>query len=341
MQIKPSEADRFLATPDRAVRLVLIYGNDDGLVAERARLFAKAVNDGSDDPFGHLRLDPAELAADPRRLADEAHAIPLFGGRRCISIRQAGNWSILPALEPLLAAPPEDSWIVVIAGELKKTSAIRRFFENARTTAAAIACYADSGRDLDSLIDQETKAANVRIAPDARAALRNLIGSDRLSSRSEIGKLCLYAGEGGTISVDDVAAVVGDAAAFAVDELIDAAALGDAASFARAYRRLIAAGSADFVIAGAALRHFDALHRARALFDQGADAESVVGPQIYFKRKPAVARQVASWPISAIERAMAILDRAIVDSRLHGPISEEIVGQALISIAAIAAAANR
>ena len=71
--------------------------------------------------------------------------------------------------------------------------------------AAAIACYADSGRDLDRLIDEETKAAGVTIAPDARAALRKLIGSDRLVSRSEIGKLCLYAADGGTISIDDVA----------------------------------------------------------------------------------------------------------------------------------------
>ena len=135
--------------------------------------------------------------------------------------------------------------------------------------------------------------------------------------------------------------MVGDAAAFAVDESIDAAALGDAASLRPSLSPADRRRHADFVIAGAALRHFDALHRARALFDQGADAESVVGPQVYFKRKPAVARQVASWPIARIERAMAILDRAIVDSRLQGPISEEIVGQALITIAAIAAAANR
>src|SRR5690606_39155341 len=132
-----------------------------------------------------------------------------------------------------------------------------------------------------------------------------------------------------------------DAAGFAVDETVDAAALGDAEEASRLFRRLMAAGTGDFVVAGAALRHFDSLHRARAQFDQGADAESAVGPQVFFKRRAAVARQISAWPLGRIERALAVLDRAIVDSRLQSALSEEIVGQALLTIAAMAAARCR
>ena len=35
VQIKSAEIDRILTRPDPAVRLVLIYGVDEGLVAER------------------------------------------------------------------------------------------------------------------------------------------------------------------------------------------------------------------------------------------------------------------------------------------------------------------
>ena len=263
----------------------------------------------------------------------------MFGGRRVISIRLAGNWSIVPALEPILAVPPVDSWIVIGAGELRKTSPVRRLLENDRR-AAVIACYADSDRDLDRIIDEETKAAGLAIAADARSVLRALIGSDRLASRGEVRKLCLYAADKREIAVDDVQAIVGDAAAFATDEAVDAMALGEAAVLDRAYRRLIVSGTPGVVIAGAAIRHLQFLHRGRAAFDDGESAEAIIAtarPPVFFKRRTAVTRQLSLWPVERIERALALLDQAMLDSRLRGSISDEVIGQALLAIAAAAA----
>src|SRR5690606_6936831 len=142
--------------------------------------------------------------------------------------------SILPALEPVLATPPSDAWIVIEAGELRKTAPLRRRIEAART-AAAIGCYAEA--DLDRMIDEELKAHGLGIAAEARQALKQSIGADRLQSRSEVRKLCLYAGSG-EIGLDDVRAIVADAGDSAVDDLLDAAALGDTGAMDRAWRRL-------------------------------------------------------------------------------------------------------
>src|SRR5438552_13730352 len=142
VQLKPAEIDRFLARPDPAVRLVLVYGEDEGLVAERTATFVKAVTGTDDDPFSLVRLDQGTIADDPGRLADEANSVPLFGGRRAIVIRLAGNASIIPALEALLATPPVDSWVVIAGADLKKTSPVRRLCETGKG-AVAIPCYAD------------------------------------------------------------------------------------------------------------------------------------------------------------------------------------------------------
>src|SRR3990172_10260517 len=112
VQIKADAADRFLARPDPAVRVVLVYGGDDGLVAERAARFALAVVGDSLDPLSRIRLDMDAVADDPGVLADEVHAVPLFGGQLVISIRVAGNRSIEPAIEAVLSAPPIDSWVI-------------------------------------------------------------------------------------------------------------------------------------------------------------------------------------------------------------------------------------
>jgi DNA polymerase-3 subunit delta len=343
VQIKPPDSDRFLAKPDLAVRLVLVHGGDDGLVAERVANFVKAVIGGSDDPFAHVRLDSGDLAEDPGRLADEAHAVPLFGGRRAISIRLAGNRPIQTAVEAILANPPLDSWVIIAAGELRKGSALRKLCETHKG-AAAIACYADTTRDLDRVIDEETKSAGLTISAEARTALRGLLGSDRLASRSEIRKLALYAAGQDMIAIDDVRAVIGDASVFAVDETVDALALGDADAFDRSYRRLIAAGTPGFVIAGAAIRQFDFLHRARAELDRGAAADAIVAsarPPVFFKRQADVGRAIRLWPMGRIERALQQLDQAMLNSRLRGSISDEVIDQALVQIAAVAAALKR
>jgi DNA polymerase-3 subunit delta len=339
VQIRPADVDRFLARPDPAVRLVLVYGVDEGLVAERVATFVKAVTGKTDDPFAIVRLDQGTLAEDPGRLADEANEVPLFGGRRAIVVRLAGNASIAPALEALLAAPPLDAWVMLAGGDLRRTSPVRRLCETAKG-AAAIACYADNGRDLDRVIDEETKAAGLRIAAEARAALKDLIGADRLASRSEVQKLCLYAAGTGEITLADVEATIGDASPFDVDEAIDALALGDAESFARAWRRLLATGTPGFVVAGAALRHFTFLHRARGAYDAGESAASLVStamPPIFQMRRGKVERAIELWPVQRSERALVAIDRAILDSRVRNAIADEIVGHALMMVATLVA----
>ena len=160
VQIKPADADRFLATPDPAIRVVLIYGNDEGLVAERAERFATAVVGKADDPFAHVRLESAAIADDPGRLADEANAVPLFGGQRAITVRLSGNASD-PAGRRSRACRAAGRFL---DRHRRRRAAqgppLRRLCENSKA-AAAIACYADGDRDLDRIIDEETRSGGL------------------------------------------------------------------------------------------------------------------------------------------------------------------------------------
>ncbi len=285
----------------------------------------------------------AAIADDPGRLADEANAVPLFGGERVITVQLSGARSIQAAVEAVLAAPPVDSWVVIAAGDQRKGSALRKLCET-HDRAAAVACYADSERDLDRIIDEETRAAGLTITAEARTALKGMIGADRLASRSEVAKLCLYAADAGAIGLADVHAIIGDAAASAVDDVIDAAALGDAAALDRAHRRLRAAGVSGAVVVGAAQRHFNVLQKSRAACDAGATPEAVVArasPPVFFQRRGAIVRQLTIWTVAATETALVRLDSALLDSRRNRGIEDEVVAQALHSIAYMATAGRR
>lgn len=343
VQVRPADTNAFLAAPDPAIRVILIFGPDDGLVIERARTFCRTVVGETDDPFSLVQLESNELTDDPGRLADEANSVPLFGGQRAILLRHSGNRSIVPAIEALLDSPPADSWVVITAGELRKDAPLRRLCESA-PGAAAIVCYADAARDLDRVIDEEFAEAGLTISPEARALLQNLIGSDRLASRSEVRKLCLYAADASMVEPADVRAVVGDASAFAVDEAVDALALGNVEEFDNSFRQLVASGTPGFVIAGATLRHFSFLHLARATHDQGTSPKQIVArarPPIFYKRQSQVERQIALWPRPRIERALAHLSQSVIESRFRNAISDVVIGQALILVATVATSLRR
>src|SRR5256885_12179838 len=137
--LKSSDIESFIARPDPARAIVLVFGPDAGLVSERADTIIRASVDDPADPFVLVRLDGDALASDPARLIDEATTIPLFGGRRAIRVR-AGSRNIVPAVEGILSAKLQDCRILIEAGGLQRGAPLRAVSERAKA-AVPIPCY--------------------------------------------------------------------------------------------------------------------------------------------------------------------------------------------------------
>lgn len=334
--IKSGGADAFLADPPVTLRTLLLYGPDSGLVAERAADFIRRILGENHDSLSVVRLDSDTLASDPPRLADEANAQSLFTGQRVIHVRVAGPRPIINALDPVLAAPPIETRIVIEAGDLKKTAALRQRCESSRS-AAAVPCYADDGRGLDRLIDEELKKAGQSIAAEARAVLRQAIAGDRMASRGEVRKLSLYVGDVRSITLDDVKAVISDAADLEIDALLSAIATGDAEATERTYRRLLATGTSAAAIGGAIQRYFQMLQRVHAETSGGTSFdEATLGifPRIIGRQKAATETALRAWSAAALERALVRIDKAVTTGRENGPIVAPIIGELALALAA-------
>lgn len=311
--IKSYEADKFLQRDAAGFVAYLVFGTDIGLVSERVAAVLKALVDDPGDPFQVVRLRGEEVAADPGRLADEVNTIPLFGGRRAVLVEGTGR-DLGPALTHHLAARPGTP--VVIAGPgLKRDAALRKLIERART-AVAIECYPDDAPDIARLIEAEVADAGLAIEPEARDGLVALLGADRLASRAEIAKLVLYAHGQGTITLDDVEAVVADAAAQATDQLIDATFAGDLASLDLLARRVLTGPGEAGTALGAALRHAVWLHRAKLDISNGTALEQAMLQAARIgigggKRRGALERQLKGVGEPTLGRAVIRLGEAI------------------------------
>jgi DNA polymerase-3 subunit delta len=340
--LKGGEIDRFLASPDPKRPVILIYGPDSGLVAERAKALARIVVADLNDPFSVVRIDGDVLASDPVRLADEANTMAMFGTRRLVWVR-AGEKPMAAAVSPLLASPPSDATVLIEAGDLKKSAPLRTEAEKS-ANAAVIACYSDNEADLKRLIAEETRAAGLAIDPAAATLLGALLGGDRAASRAEIRKICLYAHGTGTISVADIEAVAGESLSLGIDEIIDAAASGDAASLDRLLLRASTSGIAVPQIMTAMSRHLSALHKARVAIENGASVSMAAErfePPLFFRRKAVVERQLAQWSAERLQRMITRAAEATFETRIKAPLAEAIVSRTLMAIAMTARQGRR
>jgi DNA polymerase III subunit delta len=330
--IKASDVDAFLARPDPARPVVLVFGPDAGLVSERVNALVKASADDVNDPFSLVRLDADELAANPARLVEEAQTIPLFGGRRAVWAK-AGSRNIAPAVEAVLALPTSECRVVIEAGDLRRNAPLRVVCERAKN-AAALPCYADTERDLARLIDAEMRAAELVLKPDARAMLIPLLGGDRAASRNELRKLALYARGRGEVDVDDVTAVVSDASALALDDLVDTAFAGRPADLEAQLAKVRAAGSAVGSIFFAAQRQLAQLHRWRTAIEAGAPFSiDSLQPPLHFRRKNLVELALKQWNAARLAAAVAELADAVLASRKTPALADTIAERALLALA--------
>lgn len=330
--VKTSDVESFLARPDPARPVVLVYGPDAGLVSERAQTLVKAAVDDVTDPFSLVRLEGEDLTGEPSRLAEEAQTIPLFGGKRAVWVK-AGSRNIAAAVEAALGLDRLECRIVIEAGDLRRNAPLRSLCERAKN-AAALPCYSDSERDLARLIDSEMREAGLTLKPDARAMLIPLLGGDRAASRSEIRKLVLYAHGQGDVGVDDIAAVVTDASALVLDELVDAAFAGRAAELETLYGKAQAAGSAVGSILFAAQRQLAQLHRWRLAIEDGAPFSlDSAQPPVHFRRKNAIEAALRMWNAARLGVAMIELADAVLASRRSPALADAITERALLAIA--------
>ncbi|AOF91499.1 DNA polymerase III subunit delta [Sinorhizobium sp. RAC02] len=334
-EIKSHEFDGFLKRKPLPARLLLIYGPDRGLVSERASALAAASGVDLKDAFSVVKLDAGEIGNHPGRLIDEMNAIGLFGGDRLVWIRNAGNEKgVSDALEILSREPAGSSTLIIEAGDLKKGAALRKAAESA-AQVVAVPCYADDGRALQALIDQELTAENLRISPAARQRLTETIGGDRLASRNEVRKLALYCRGKALIEEQDVEEIVGDASAISTDDAIDAILKGDRDGFLHAIQKIVSSKTPVFLVLQGCLRQFQLMELMRAEMDEkrapAAQAIAILGRHLHFRRKPIVENALKTWTGPAIRRETQRLQAAILQSRQRAALEDTIAMQTMLA----------
>ncbi len=333
MKLGPAQVGGFLRNPGNA-RVVLLYGEDLGMIRERAEALVRLVAGTLDDPFRVTELSREEI----RRLPDEASEGSLMGGRRVIRVRDATDAAAEPVSQTLKRNI--ESLVVLEAAGLATRAKLRTLVE-AAADGAAIGCYPEEGRALEETIRATLKAANVDVHPDALNWLAQHLGADRAATRAELEKLALYAGPGRQVDLESAMACIGDLAGLSLDDALFAATAGQVATADRALELAMAEGVSPVSVLRAAMNHLQRLHRARlAMTERGlsvADAAKTLRPPVFYQNVSVFNRALGVWKEPTLVAALAALAEAERGCKRTGWPDTVLVRNAILTIARRAA----
>ncbi|WP_428486591.1 DNA polymerase III subunit delta [Rhodopila sp.] len=306
MKLSPAQVPGFLRNPG-SVRVVLLFGDDAGMIRDRAEALVRGVAGSLDDPFL-----VAELARDQMRdLANEAASLSLMGGRRVVRVRDVTDAAADAVQAVLKGSAP--ALVVLEGSSLPSRSRLRTLLE-AAADGTAIACYPEEGRALEETIRGTLQAAGVAIDPDALSWLSRQLGADRASTRAEVEKLALYVGPGNRVDIDAARTCVGDLAGLSLDDALFAATTGDVSTADRALELAMAEGAAPVQVLRAAMAHLQRLHRARLAMEQfglsPADAAKALRPPVFYQKVAAFNRALGLWSAAALNAALGAMTEA-------------------------------
>lgn len=334
MKLAPAQVAAFLRDPG-AVRVVLLFGEDVGMIRDRAEALVRGVAGSLDDPFLVAELPREAIGTLP----DEAAALALTGGRRVVRVREATDAATGPVQLLLKSAAPA---LVVLEGAGLATRSRLRTLLEAAPDGVAIGCYPEEGRALGETIRTTLQAAGVRVDPDAASWLADHLGADRASTRAELEKLALYVGPNGRVDLDAAMACVGDLAGLSLDDALFAATAGDVATADRALELAMAEGAAPVQVLRMGIGHLQRLHRVRLAMDAhrlpAADAVKQLRPPLFFRRVAPFTRALGLWNSRTLAAGISALAEAERGCKRTGWPDTVLCRQAILSLARRAAA---
>lgn len=336
MKLEARRVESFLDAPG-ACRVALLFGDDAGMIRDRASRLVRAVAGGLDDPFRVAELDKEGF----NRIGEEMASRALTGGRRVVRVRDVGDVALAAVTAAL--AKGGDSLLVLEAPGLASRSKLRAAVEKL-ADGVAIGCYALDAEALEKMIGQVLAGLGVTVERDAQSWLADQLGADQGVTRSELEKLALFVGQGGRVDLEAAQLCVGDLAGLSLEDALFAATAGEVAATDRALELAMAEGASPVGVLRAALMHLQRLQRARAAMARGAAAaEAARGarPPVFFRREGAFVQALRLWGEEALQAGCTRVWEAERACKRTGTPAEVLCRSVVLGLAQRAAVARR
>ncbi len=200
----------------------LIFGPEESVVSFNSKEISKKIVADLADPFLVVNLTKERFAQENSCLDDEFYSFSMLGGRKLIVLRDI-DANVTSSFKALLSQKSSivksENFILIQAGDLDKSSAIRKLAEES-PHFAAIACYEDDEKNIKKFIEVQLQKNDIEAEPDCIQHLYDKLGKNRQIIILEIEKISSYL-DGAELTIDLINRAIGLETAFSTNEFIN------------------------------------------------------------------------------------------------------------------------
>lgn len=261
-----------MSSPRKLAPAYLIAGDHHAKIdAALSRLRKRAEDEGGP---GALELFVGEQGPDAEALIRSIPALSLTASERYLIADGIERWNAAQAKDvcAALAGLPPDLTIVLVAREEGKRKAPKGIAKAVEDAGGEVLTYAaPKARELPSHLVRDAARCGFELEPEAARALVERVGESTTRLANEIERLSLWAGEGGTVTIEDLEAMTADTSEEVVWALSDALVDRDRGAAAAAASRLLAQGESVTPLVYQAAKRLREARRAVAGLEAGID----------------------------------------------------------------------
>ena len=222
----------------------LIAGDDEAKIARtRARLRDRAEREGGPGALEVFESGDGRRSPDIDAVVGSLATISLIASRRYLLVDGAEGWNKADAekaVDALGQIPPETTVALVCHG--KPPAGVAKAVEKAG--GEVLSFELPRARDLPKQLVADARELGFELEPTAARLLVERLGPRPLRLRTELERLALWAGEGGTVATEDLEAMISDTSEEAIWTLADAVVAGDEAETTLVAEKLVSQGEA-------------------------------------------------------------------------------------------------
>ena len=296
----------------------LIYGQNKGLVREKSQVIIDAYKN---DQTEIIKFENDELISEPEKLTNEFNTYSLTAEKKILHILNTKD-NLTEIITNTITDHDSKNLIVFETSELTPRSKLRKFFEKEKHLGI-LACYFDTERDVQELIETTFKKENMPINRDIVLLITKHLGNERHIIKSELEKIILYLKDKKEFKAEDILKCLSQNEDYGFDDLNYSISNGNVVKLDKIINQLYLEGINPIALLRSVSKHFQKILFVNQKIDLGmnlSESLSQLKPPIFFLYANQFKEQVKKWKTTlcykAIERILETEELCKMNSKI-------------------------
>ena len=311
----------------------LVYGQNKGLVREKSQTI---IDTYKDDQTEIIKFENDDLISEPEKLSNEFNTFSLIAEKKIIHVLNTKD-NLTETITNTINNQDSTNLIIFETSELTPRSKLRKFFEKEKNLGI-LACYFDTERDVQDLIETTFKKEDISISRDISLLIAKRLGNERHIIKSELEKIILYLKDKKEFKAEDILKCLSQNEDFGFDDLNYNLCDGNVVKLDKIINQLYLEGINPIALLRSAGKHFQKILFVNQKIDSGMNLNeslSQLKPPIFFLYINKFKNQVTKWRTILCYKAIERIMETEKLCKLNSKISKIVCWRTLRNIASI------